>query len=270
MRLQSGGMDVFYIDESMHDDLYAFTAISIPFLRQVENVWTIVWPDQFERLREWRRGLGKDFQVRMRKDLHANKFLPGRGQYRYGNRQFSKAETATIYRAMLERLDHFLPDASIINGVCTARHELHGLTGPDALLFEVFQRMRTASARSNRNGIVFFDQGHPEYIHLYRRSQVFMPTGSAYGTWEGGKTVKNLPMSMFTKDGNIKQSEMSWYVQVADLVAYALMLKIRERHNKLTWWQKKYGLADVFDSIPERVLNTRASAGHPKGIVWCD
>jgi len=43
MRLGSGGIDIFYVDESMDADVITVSAIAIPFLRLVASSWALVW-----------------------------------------------------------------------------------------------------------------------------------------------------------------------------------------------------------------------------------
>ncbi|HEX9764255.1 MAG TPA: DUF3800 domain-containing protein, partial [Candidatus Acidoferrales bacterium] len=85
--------------------------------------------------------------------------------------------------------------------------------------------------------------------------------------WETGAATKNLPLTNFTKDANTKQSQHSFLIQLADLVAYALLLKIRAEGGGLTPWQQDLNLETLYDAIPRRVLNTAASATDPLGIV---
>jgi hypothetical protein len=117
------------------------------------------------------------------------------------------------------------------------------------------------------NAITFFDEGHPEYRRLYRRAQVHLPTGSALGRWEDGNS-KNLPMDMFTKDANEKISTYCYFTQAADLIAYAVFLKIKGEYNQLTDWQSKHGFNQLYESIPKSKINLKASNVVPRdGIV---
>ena len=104
--------------------------------------------------------------------------------------------------------------------------------------------------------MVFFDQGHPEYRKLYRHAQVYLGTGSRKGLWESGRATKNLPLDMFVKDGNEKNSSLCYFTQVADLIAYAAFLKRKNEEGELTDWQSENDLGSLYDEIPKTVLNT--------------
>ena len=111
--------------------------------------------------------------------------------------------------------------------------ELMGHKGIGAALFGLFQRLRSQCQDEKVNGLLFFDEGHGAYVRLFRQAQIWMPTGSERGVWEDGKATKNLPLSMFPKDANIKLSELSYFIQIADLVCYAARLKLEFENRKL-------------------------------------
>lgn len=266
VKLLPGGIDVFYIDESMDADVFTLSCVAIPFLRNVEGTWTIVWEDQFDNIRSWRRDLSKKHGIPVAKELKGSKLASGRGRYLRGKHQLPRGDAAVAYRDLLAGLT-FLPASSIITVVGTKASNLYSHSKLEALLYALLQRMRTACHKAERAGFVFFDEGHGEYRNLYRKARVYLPTGSSQGGWAGGKPSKNLPLSNFTKDGNIKQSQHSFFVQLADMLSYAALLKVRGERNKLTEWQAALSLGDLYDRIPVTVLNTFASRNDPLGIV---
>ncbi len=266
MRLNDGGIDVFYIDESGDADVFVMTAISIPFLRNIEGTWTLVWEDHFENVRTWRRAISRTHGIPVKKELHGNKLASGRGRYFMGKHQLRRSDAVPIYRSILGQIG-FLPDSSIITAVGTRQTQLFGHTKLEAVLFALFQRMRKACDTTQRQGMVFFDEGHGEYRTLYRKARRYLPTGSAYGGWRGGTHSVNLPLDNFTKDGNMKDSKHSFFIQVVDLLAYAAFLKFKKEGNTLTGWQQALAAGDLYDAVPARTLNLRASLRDPQGIV---
>ncbi len=266
MRIGNGGMDIFYIDESLDADTFALSAITIPFVRQVDGTWTIVWEDQFANVRDWRRRASKSLKVPVRKELKGQKLLSGRGRYNLGKNQFTHGEAAQVYRALLSDIG-FLPDMSIITIVGNRQSNLFGHTRLEALVIALFQRMRMACLRSERIGLVFFDEGHGEYRKLYRKARVFLPTGSSRGGWGSGQTTRNMPLDNFTKDANIKESEHCFFIQLVDLVVHAAFLKIKAEQKTLTPWQEHLEVGTLYDAIPHQILNTNAAKRDPQGIV---
>jgi hypothetical protein len=138
---------------------------------------------------------------------------------------------------------------------------LYGRTRLEAALYALLQRMRMQSLKRQVNAMTFFDQGHPEYRKLYRQAQVYLPTGSnKSGGWDEGRTTKSLPLDMFFKDANEKNSKNCHFTQIADLVAYAAFLKIKSEKGELEPWQAQYKLGTLFDEIPRSCLNLNVSA----------
>jgi len=73
--------------------------------------------------------------------------------------------------------------------------------------------------------------------------------------------------SLFQHPANIKESEHSFFIQLADIVSYAALMKVKGEMGRLTPWQEATSLASLYDTIPVTVLNTRASYRDPLGIV---
>lgn len=221
MKLAREGIDVFYIDESNDQKSYVLAAICIPVMRMVDREWHIVWPDRIQIAREWRRLMNAEVKIPPHKELHGLKLISGRGNYYKGRHNFDRAKASGVYRSILRNLDQVLPPASIMaasakRGVST----LYGRTRLEAALYALLQRMRMQSLKREVNAMTFFDQGHPEYRKLYRQAQVYLPTGSnRTDGWEQGQTSKNLPLSMFFKDANEKNSKHCHFTQIADLIA---------------------------------------------------
>lgn len=269
MRLRSGGIDIFYIDESNDAQTYIVTAVAVPFLRATEGVWHIIWPDYLDAAKEWRRNIRDALDVPTAKELHGVKLASGRGRYIKGKYSFDRPKAGSAYRPILRFAD-FLPDASVIT-ISSKRDgkPLFGMTRLEAALHALFQRMRSQCNARSTNGLVFFDEGHDEYRKLYRRAQVRLPTGSSITGvgWGDGQLSSNLPLDMFTKDGNSKVSKHCHFTQLADLIAYSAFLKMKAERGDLTDWQERYSLGNVYDQIPTRQINHRATTRYPDGIV---
>jgi hypothetical protein len=269
MRLADNGIDVFYIDESNDHNIYVVSAVTIPFIRKVDGVWSITWGDHHANARQWRRKLKDELKIPVAKELHGLKLASGRGAYFKGKYTFPRPKAGAVYRRILESLSVVVPEASIIT-VAARRggKQLYGKTKLEAALYALLQRMRTQCSVRGTNGMVFFDQGHDEYRKLYRQAQVYLPTGSQTGGWEDGASAKNMPLDMFTKDGNEKNSKHCWFTQMADLVAYAAFLKLKGEYEELEDWQAANSLGNLFDSVPPAVRNLKASRAAPQdGIV---
>lgn len=257
MLLQPNGLDVFYIDESHDSQLYVVTAVTVPFLRPTAGGYRIVWNDYLEDAKQWRKRLYAEHDIPEKKELHGQKLATRRGNYKYGTRQFSRDEAISSYSSALRNLT-FLDEASVMS-VCGGKgQKLYGEERLSRVMYALFQRMRLQCLNRKVNAMTFFDEGHPEYRSLYRKAQVYLPTGSR----NGGST--NLPLSMFVKDGNFKDSKHCNFTQIADLISYSVLQKIRIEKNAKE--RGIEGVAEAYSNIPRSKLNVRVSAHPSDGI----
>lgn len=245
-------MDVFYIDESHDRHVYVVTAVAVPFLRNVDGVWTFVWPSYLAKAQEWRKGIAKDLKIPTSKELHGVKLMGERGNYIYGTRQLKRFDAGAVYQGILSGVD-FLPDDSIITVVGTRGPQMYGHDRLERVMYGLFQRMRSQCRNRGVNAMLFFDRGHPEYRQLYRRATKNLLTGSRYGG------MRNLPLDQFIEDGNEKTAKFCHWTQIADLVAYAAFQKIRFERKELEWPQIEIGLQNLYNSLPVAVRNSKAS-----------
>lgn len=259
MLLRSGGLDLFYIDESNDKDLFAVTAIAIPFLRQTDGIWQITWPDFLEAAKGWRRAVAEKVKIPTSKELHAWKLVSGRGNYLYGNRQLKKGHATQAYLDIL-RLVTFVPPESVITVVGSRGPQMYGHERLERVMYALFQRMRRQCVGRQCNGMTFFDQGHDEYRKLYRKAQVHLPTGSRFGL-----AARNLPLDMFVKDANEKNSKHCLFTQLADLISYAALAKVRFEKSVMEQSQQDIGLQYIYDGVPNTIKNLKA--GGVDGIV---
>ena len=258
-------MDIFYVDESEDGDIQVMSAVAVPFLRPNNHGYEFVWADFLENAKAWRRHLKALRGIPMKHELHGTKLLRGKGRPKHGRFNFKNWEGARAYREALQLIS-FLPEGSIFAVAGESTGTLYGQTRLERVAHALFQRMRRQCVARKVNAIVFFDEGHPEYRQLYRKAQVYLPTGSAHGGWSIGAT-QNLPLDMFTKDANMKDSKHCYFTQIADLVSYSAFLKKKGELGTLAEWQQRLNVQELFDSRPQSVCNTRVSATSNDGIL---
>jgi len=157
MLLKSNGIDIFYIDESYDSNIFIATAICIPFLRNIEGQWSVVWNNQFQASKEFRKHAKANVGIPLNKELHGVKLASGRGNYNKGQYRFSKAQASGVYRKLLRNIS-YLPEASVMSA-CAERgqSELYGKHRIEAAMLALFQRMRTKCNADGVNAMAFFD-----------------------------------------------------------------------------------------------------------------
>ena len=264
MELRRNGIDLYYIDESEFYPISVVSAVRVPFLKPNPTGWDFVWQDHLDYATRWRKNLSTNHDIRARAEIHTSQLLATKGLYKKGRTNLSWREACSLVADAVKTVD-FLPPHSITTAYATADGSLMGHKGIKAALFALFQRIRKQCG-SHTNGLLFFDDGHPEYIHYYRAATKYLPTGSSRGGWDSGAT-KNLPLDMFPKDANMKASDKSLFLQIADLAVVTARLKIQQERGELNAKRVKRGHHLLFDEFAPHACNVAASGKRADGIV---
>jgi hypothetical protein len=236
-------MHLVYLDDSRDEELCVFSGLIIP----AEH-----WRASFERLREFRRRLKATDGIFVRKELHAWKFVSGRG--RISDRVVTKYRRSEIFKEAL-RVAAALPDLKIINGVTTAND--------DERVFEwIANRIQRTMVAWDSHAMLICDEGkEATYTRLIRRMGVFNPIPSRMGEWPDGRRTRNITVERIVEDPVFKVSQRSYFIQLADFVAYALLRRERPVASKT-----RYGLDQAFE-ILNPVLLRAATANDPQGVL---
>ena len=75
--------------------------------------------------------------------------------------------------------------------------------------------------------------------------------------------TKNIPLQRVIEDPIFKKSHQSYFIQLADAVAYALL----KREVPPTRHVRRYGIDGMFEKCLSGVCYKKASYGDPLGIV---
>jgi hypothetical protein len=274
---------LFYVDESYDAQKFCLSAIGI---RHTE------WRECFARVRQHRKLLKQDFGLFLRKEIHAQEFVSGRG--RIADQVIGKHDRSRIFEGLL-RLVAQLPNVMVIN-ICldVAGRKNPQLDAWDRLLNRIERSMLAFEDRElplRRDLVAALPEGTPEevrqkiYVRLnhyrsramliadegrepeitkaLRKMSVFNPIPSMLGDWGGGTKAKNIPIERVIEDPVFKKSHQSYFVQLADAVAFALL----KREVAPTPHVKRYGIDKMFDRALTGVCFRPASAKDPLGIV---
>lgn len=265
MKLRENGLDIFYIDESEKTPLFVVTAVRVPFLRVVEGEWRFVWGDYLDKAVDWRRALSAKHSIRYRAELHAAEILTHHGVFKKSWENLAPLEATALCKDALKTVDFLAPE-SIITTFATDQSELFGEKRTNAAMLGLFQRIRRHCG-DHTNGMMIFDGGHPEYVNLYRKATKWLPTGSMLGGWSSGEATDNLALDMFPKDANLKASDQSLFLQIADMVCYCARLKLEHERGLLQEKRVKRGHSGIYDSLDRGTINRRATKRRKDGLV---
>lgn len=260
------GLSTFYIDESDDKSNFIISCLRIPTLALNNRHYEIVWDDQLAAIKAWRKRLYDEFNVPINKELKGSKIASGRNRYNGGSSSLSGKTARDMYALALTSLD-CLPSNSIFSVSVHRDRHLYGHTRLEAALLAALQRVQRQCEAEAVSTLLFCDEGHAEYRTLFRKFCRHLPTGSDRGCWGTGETTRNMPLTAAIKDMNFKDSKWSHFIQIADLVSYATLMKVKKEQETLSAKDIDFGSGELHDCIPRSVLNTAANRFRNDAIV---
>jgi hypothetical protein len=232
-----------YMDDSGDERAHIFAALAVP----AEH-----WHTTFEAVRGFRRGLAATYGVGVHYELHAWKLVSGRGAI--SERVVTKYERACIFRDAMD-LVASLPGLRVLSSCFPAGQDLRAF---ERLMCAMNQCLRDWG----RYAVVVSDEGKEAgYTRLARRMALYDPV-AAHQASLGGQTAPAAAMvERIVEDPFFKKSDHSYLIQLADLVAYALLRQERPLGSKV-----RYGLHTAFARLGG-VLAMEANPMDPCGTV---
>lgn len=223
-----------YIDESKDSgQLFIYTALIINGER---------WAGIFEKVRAFRKKLKVDHGIYLSKELHAWKFAAGKGMI--ADRPISKEKRAAIYREVLQ----FIVDSKCFRVMSSCNRK-------EEYAFErLMNRINRTAESEDANFLLFFDQGaQVEITRRIRRMRVHNPIPSSGGSWDSGSKTKNIPLSKCIEDPVFKDSKASYFIQLADFCAYALLRMERPLESRTSLGYD--GMYEILRPVSTEITN---------------
>jgi hypothetical protein len=237
-------MHLIYMDDSRDEKLCVITALAVPDAN---------WREALQTLKEFRRRIRASDGIFLYSETHAWKLVSGRG--RISDRIVTKFRRSRILREFLAT-SNAMPGARLFNACFPAGQQARAME-------RLLNRVNRTLQNWGSYGLLFCDQGNEiEYTRLVRRMGVYNPIPSARGTWsDTGQRTKNIPTDRILEDPVFKKSEHSYFIQLVDCVAYALL----RRENPLLS-KNRYDINRAF-SIVSPLLVRDATRYDPEGIL---
>jgi len=238
-------LHLYYIDDSADEHLSVFSALAIP-----EEKWNAC----FHLVKQFRHELKKTDGIYVQKELHACEFVSGRGRPA-GNEIITKYRRSQIFFDAL-RLIASLPDVRLLNAVFPKSQKVRAF---ERLLNRINRNVESYNTRA----LLIIDEGaEAEYTRLCRRMHVFNPIASERGVWSDTcQPIKNIPIERIIEDPFFKDSQKSYFIQLVDFCAYALLRRERPIPSR-----SKYSIDEAFNVL-KPVLEVRAAKKDPEGII---
>jgi hypothetical protein len=183
-------------------------------------------------VKKFRQDLKASDGIFMKTEFHATTFVSGRG--RIAAQVITKYRRTRIFEETL-RLVASLPGVFLINA-CDRRNA-------EERLYERFlMRIHNTMGAKHSRAVLISDEGK-DYTSLLRRMGVHNPIPSMYGDW-GGASTKNITVNNLIEDLLFRKSHRSYFIQLADFCAYALL-----RSESPVASRNKYGLDKSFNLL---------------------
>lgn len=212
-----GCVDIAYVDGSGNTD----PAGSLSYALGCVVVTADEWPSTFDDVIDYRRFLRDRFGVPVRAEVKANYLLRNSGAFR--KLRLGESARFAIYRGLM-RLQPKLGLRTF--AIVVRKHKLaaKGITvnARDLAWEYLLQRIERMSTKSRKPVMIVHDEGEGDSIRkMARKARRAGGAGSMFGTGHLSR-----PAKLLVDDPVVRRSHESYFVQLADLAAYAAFRNI--------------------------------------------
>jgi hypothetical protein len=214
------------------------------------------WQSALDQIIEWRRELKTTYNIPMRAELKAEHFIYGRGPLR--KLKMSRRGRLSLYKACLGFVGRLL--RAKVFAIAIAKQRLLDRTKDPRRLGWTYlmQRLDTLCSRSepSERVMLFPDEGHGLVVQkAMRQIRRYQRIKGFYGT------ALEIPARSLVEDPVNKNSQNSYFTQVADWVSYVA-------HRSKYVAPNTRVPSDFWDELGNaRILEVNSTTGGPPGIV---
>lgn len=175
------------------------------------------WASAFDGLIGYRRFLKRAFGVPVRSEVKANYLIQNGGAFR--ELALSESARQAIYRGHLR----LVPKLQLKVFAIVIRKELLRTGDPHEFAWwYLLQRLERLATKQGSQVLILHDEGNDDQVRgLARRARRAGVAGSAFGTG-----FLKVPFTALLDDPVSRHSHESYFLQVADLVAYAAFRRV--------------------------------------------
>jgi hypothetical protein len=227
---------LIYIDESYDDKYFVYSAVFVPAFK---------WYEVFGRISKWRGDLYRRCDIEPEYELHSTKFTGGKGQPRDKR---DKEFRADLFNDFLKTIEDSFEERSVINGI-SGKYDREKLF--EYILNRIYKRLE----KDNAYGLLICDEGSENRLVSIKRrmsKKNKIPLKLIPGQ------VLDVPIKRIIEDLLFKKSNDSYFIQIADMIAFALMRNKHPLEKTLLQVQK------AFDNL-DKILDKKAFGKDPRG-----
>ena len=240
----SDNLYLIYIDESYDETHFAYSAIFINAFH---------WNDYFKDVVHWRGDWLERYGIAVDYELHATDFVGGRGKFPENRDKAFRADLFYESLGFIEQMRNIL----IINAITDKKYQHMKLFG------FILNRINRTLKTQNSIGILICDEGNEKKLTAtVRQMKKHNPIPNHAEIYGAGH--RNIPLDRIIEDPLFKTSKSSYFIQLADFVAFSLLRSEKPLPNTQPMVFK------AFDQL-DKVLVKHAFKADPKkkGIVRC-
>lgn len=235
-------MHLVYLDESGDQgQFYVYTALAI----REDN-----WRAALNRIKALRKQLKDDWGLPMNHELHAWKFLSGKNDL--GPKLIGKAARHKMFKQVLKEIAG-IRSFGLFNSV--NKNEQYAY---ERLINRLEATMR---AKDSRALLICDDGQEAEMTKRIRKMNVINYIPSNRGVWPDGRDAKNIKLDRIIEDPIFKDSAQSYFIQLVDFCAYALLRRERPLASR-----EEFGMSKMFKEL-EPICFKGASRKDPLGVI---
>lgn len=250
-------MRLFYLDESGDIGFMGGGSPTSAYVLSALIVSDKDWLSTLNQIVSFRRYLKKEFGLRLRDELKASYLIHGTGPFsELGTSEKARMKIYKMALKLQPKLETLTTWAIVIN----KRSYEASFGGKPTDILEVswrymIQRIERYTTKSQEPGMVFPDEGNNSAIRkIFRRMRRHSFVQSYYGT---GALAR--PAAFLVEDPNFRTSASSYFIQLADLNAYAAYRHLHpEAYFGSSYW-------DLLGDSRLKAVNSQR--GGPVGIV---
>jgi hypothetical protein len=197
----------------------------------------------------WRRELKRRYGILVTREFHATEFVSGRG--RLGPDIVTKYQRSLIFRNAFELLNSI--EGLRVFSACRSSR-------PEWAFERLITRIQKTMETWDSHAVIVCDEGkNLEFHRLMRRMAVHNPVPVYVGP--NHLEIQNIATSRILEDPIFKASDTSYFIQMADFVAYGLLRREKPLESK-----NRYDIHTCFDLLKDVVVR-EASRTDPMGII---
>jgi hypothetical protein len=234
-------MYLIYIDESYDKTHFVYSAIFID---------AFAWNTYFDHVLKWRKEWFEKYQIPLDFELHATDFVGDRGEFPLNR---NKLFRSTLFHEAIGRIE-LIDNIKIINAI-TQEKKKH------IRLFEyMLNRINRTLETLNAYGVLICDEGNENTLTSMVRK---MKKENHIPSQVDLDKVRNIPLERIIEDPLFKTSKSSYFIQLADFLAFSLLRNEKPLENSTLDFVRS-----AFEQLDNSLVKVAFKNDHrKKGII---